>query len=248
MEKEGTRINKYLALRGKWSRREIDHMIEEGRINVNGKKAMAGMKVSEADTFSLDGKPIFNTITAKKVVLAFNKPRGIVCTSSQKDRAQNIIDFIGYKDRIFPIGRLDKDSEGLILLTNRGELVNLVNKSSGAHGKEYLVKCKFPLTENFLKNMASGVKIEVPLHSGFKFVKTRKCHVKRKDSFSFYITLCEGYNRQIRRMCEALSNNAQTIKRVRIMNIRLGLLKEGSYRLVLGDELKEFEKELGFKN
>lgn len=219
-------------------------MILEGRVLINGFPASPGMGVSLEDEVIVDGKKI-SSLDEEKVLLAFNKPRGIVCTSSYKDRAPNIIDYINYKSRIFPIGRLDKDSEGLILLTNCGELVNKVNKKAGHHEKEYLVRCAVPLSDEFLKRIASGVDIEIPYRDGkYRKVRTSRCKVKKRDRVSFYMTICEGYNRQIRRMCRALGNRADTIKRIRIMNIRLGELEEGEYRHVEGHELRNFEKEL----
>lgn len=239
------RINKYIAESGLWSRREADRMIASGRVMVNKKFAQPGLLVSGLDEILVDGRPL-NISPKEKVLIAFNKPRGIVCSASAKDRAENVIDFIDYGERIFYIGRLDKDSQGLLLLTNRGELVNLVNKLEGAHEKEYLVSCVYPLSDDFLKKMEGPMMIEVPDRAGLmKKVRIEKCRVKRKNNFSFYITLYQGYNRQIRRMCEALGNKVDTIKRIRVMNIRLGTLAPGKYRLVTGRELKEFEKELG---
>lgn len=246
MTNEYVRINKYLAGRGICSRRNADSMILKGKVYINGEKAYPGMKVSPGDEVTLDGRPLDSCGQAEKVLIAFNKPRGIVCTSSEKDRAPNIVDYIGYKSLIFPVGRLDKDSRGLILLTNRGELVNLINRSSEDHEKEYLVCLKEAVTDGFLKKLAAGVEIELPQRDGnTKKIKTKKCLVRKKGKSSFYITLHEGKNRQIRRMCLALGNHVDTIKRLRIMNIRLGSLKEGCYRIVKGRELANFEKELG---
>lgn len=239
------RINRYLAERGLCSRREADRLVCSGKVTVNGKVASIGMRICDFDDICVEGKSVKKD-HIERIVIAFNKPRGIVCTSSDKDGAQNIIDFIGYGERIFPIGRLDKDSEGLILLTNRGELVNLVNKSSGLHEKEYLVSCCSPVSDGFLRKMEGPLDILVPVRGGvMKKVKTMMCPVKRKNGFSFYITLKEGYNRQIRRMCETLHNKADTIKRIRVMNIHLGDLAPGKYRLITGSELKKFERELG---
>lgn len=238
------RINRFLSQKGLCSRREADRLILEGRVLVNGSPVRLGMEISPEDEILVDGKGI-NPLDEERVLLAFNKPRGMVCTSSDKDQAPNIIDYIDYKSRIFTIGRLDKDSQGLILLTNRGELVNKVNKKAGHHEKEYFVRCLIPIGDEFLKKMASGVEIEVPSRTGgVRKVKTGKCKVQKKDRFSFFITICEGYNRQIRRMCQALGNKADIIKRIRIMNIRLGKLEEGKYRHIEGRELENFEKEL----
>lgn len=262
------RINKLLSEMGVCSRREADRLLIEGRVSVNGKPAGPGLKVSERAEVEIDGKSVMNR--PKPVVLAFNKPRGIVCTESDNDRAPNIIDFIGYKDRIFTIGRLDKDSEGLILLTNRGELVNLVNRASLSHEKEYVVRCTHRLTDGFLKKMAGGVEIKLPQRESaersdrseksrfkknentqkksFKLVKTRPCRVRRIDDHTFDIVLTQGLNRQIRRMTSALGNDVERLRRIRVMNIELGDLKEGQYREVSGRELKELEVLAGIRH
>ncbi len=251
------RINKLLSEMGICSRRQADKLLSEGRIRVNGRPAGPGVKAGRNAKIEIDGK-LAEGCKAKPVVLAFNKPRGIVCTESEKDRAPNIIDYIGYKDRIYTIGRLDKDSEGLILLTNRGELVNLINKESHGHEKEYVVRCTDRLTEGFLKKLGKGVEIKVPVRKTtadcsekedlFKIIRTKSCKVRKIDDYSYDIILTQGLNRQIRRMTKALGNNVERLKRVRVMNIELGSLKEGEYRTINGSELKELERLAGLKH
>lgn len=265
---EAIRINKFLSERGICSRREADRFIESGRVLVNGKACEPGHKVDDRDNITVNGKSISSSDVTAPELIAFYKPRGIVCTSSDKDRAQNIIDYIGYKTRLFPIGRLDKDSEGLILLTNRGELVNLINKARYGHEKEYIVRCERRLTDGFLKKLAQGVEIRIPVEerrqaaadsgsghrrhyaSGnaekeYRLVMTKPCRVVQIDDHTFDIVLTQGLNRQIRRMCSALGNKVQRLKRIRVMNIKLGDLREGRYRQINGRELKELEKLLG---
>ncbi len=255
---DGIRINKYLSGNGICSRREADRLIEEGRVSINGLLAESGMKVSDGDTVTLDGRAIARKSETEKELIAFYKPKGIVCTSTGNDRAENIIDYIGYDKRIFPIGRLDKDSEGLILLTNMGELVNSVNRSVFSHEKEYVVQCERRISEGFLKKMSEGVTIKLPIRkkktavfngtkrhvpayeNEYELVTTKPCRVKKLSQDTFSIVLTQGMNRQIRRMCSAMGNPVKELKRVRVMNIRLGSLKEGEYRRVEGAELEEF--------
>ena len=251
------RINKLLSEMGICSRRQADKLLKEERIKINGRLAEPGAKAGKNAKIEIDGKPV-GEYRAEPVVLAFNKPRGIVCTESEKDRAPSIIEYIGYKDRIYTIGRLDKDSEGLILLTNRGELVNLINKESQAHEKEYVVRCTDRLTEGFLKKLGKGVEIKVPVRKtitdklkkddAFKLIRTKSCRVRKIDDYSYNIILTQGLNRQIRRMTKALGNNVERLRRIRVMNIELGGLKEGEYRIINGAELKELERLTGLKH
>ena len=235
------RINKLLSLLGICSRREADRLIEEGRIELNGRPLLPGDKVSPGDRLFLDGKEIDLEMSSEPVLLAFNKPRGLVCTSSDKDRAPNIIDYIGYPTHIYPIGRLDKDSEGLILLTNMGELVNSINKRAGGHEKEYEVELDRDIDERFIKRLRSGVMIEVPdrgrVRAGCKYAE-------RTGKNRLRIILTEGMNRQIRRMCGALGAKVIRLRRIRVMNIHLGSLRPGEYRRVEGAELAELLKEV----
>jgi 23S rRNA pseudouridine2604 synthase len=213
------RLNKYISETGVCSRREADKWIDAGRVTCNGQLAALGTRVVEGDEVCIDGKPI----GAKKqqIYIALNKPVGVTCTT-EAHIEENIIDLVGYPERIFPIGRLDKDSEGLILLTNDGDIVNEILRSENNHEKEYLVTVDRPITDLSLQMMASGVKIMGEL--------TKPCRVSRIDRESFRMILTQGLNRQIRRMCSALGYKAQRLKRVRIMNIHLGALGPGQWR------------------
>ena len=242
---DGIRINKYLSEHGICSRREADRLLAEGKILVNGIPAAVGQRILPGDTVEADGKEIREEERDKAVILAFHKPRGVVCTSSDRDRAPNIIDYIAYPARIYPVGRLDKDSTGLILLTNIGEISDRISRARGHHEKEYIVRCRKRVTDVFLKRMAEGVRIEVPdAKSGsgeknMRSVITRKCRVGRVNEDTFRIILTQGYNRQIRRMCRALGNEVEDLKRIRIMNIELGTLPEGRYRLLTPEETEK---------
>ncbi len=250
MDSEFIRINRFLSDMGVCSRREADRLIDEGRVLVDGAPAVCGMRIARGQRVLVDGREISPSKKGRPVLIAFNKPRGIVCSSSRADRAVNIIEYINYPQRIFPIGRLDKDSQGLILLTNRGELVNLINKQRYGHEKEYLVTCKRAVPDEFLEKLSRGVRIKIPVDSGdracgektFEERLTRPCKVYRTGKRSFGIILTQGYNRQIRRMCAALGNQVDTLKRVRIMNIELLGLPEGKYREISGHELQELEE------
>lgn len=221
------RLNKRLSEAGVCSRREADRLIESGMVLVDGRIAVMGMKVLPGQKIVCDGREIIEDDTP--VLLAVNKPRGIVCTTSDKDRAQNIVEFLNYPIRIYPVGRLDKESEGLILMTNQGELVNKILKSRYGHEKEYLVTVDRPLTEHFMNQMRKGVSILDTI--------TKPCEVEKTGDTSFRIVLTQGLNRQIRRMCETLGYRVRTLKRVRIMNIELGTLKTGMYRQVTKEEM-----------
>lgn len=220
------RLNKYISETGVCSRREADKWIEAGRVTCNGKPAALGTQVQDGDEVRIDGE----LIGAKKtqIYIALNKPVGITCTTEGHIEG-NIIDFVGYPERIFPIGRLDKDSQGLILLTNNGDIVNEILRSENNHEKEYIVKVDRPITDLSLRMMASGVKIMGRL--------TKPCKVSRIDPESFRIILTQGLNRQIRRMCSALGYKVRQLQRVRIMNIHLGALKAGQWRHLTDREL-----------
>lgn len=251
---EEIRLNKFLSEMGVCSRREADRFVESGRVQVNGKPAELGQKIRETDEITLDGKPVAAEQKDKPVLIAFNKPRGIVCTTSAKDRATNIIEYINYPVRIFPIGRLDKDSEGIILLTNQGDLVNKINRQRYGHEKEYVVRCKKKLTKTFLTKMSQGVEILIPVIDAsdkdkkkargreYVTVTTRPCQVTQLDDHSFDIILTQGLNRQIRRMCDALGNYVDRLKRIRVMNIELSDLPEGQWRDVTEEELAELNR------
>lgn len=236
-QKEGIRLNKMLSESGVCSRREADRLVEAGRVFVDGKKAVAGMRVLPGQKVICDGKEAGGR--DKPVLLAVNKPRGIVCTTSDRDRAENIVDFLKYPVRVYPVGRLDKDSEGLLLMTNQGALVNDILKSRNGHEKEYLVTVDKPVTDDFLKKMGQGVAILDTV--------TKPCRVEKAGEKSFRIILTQGLNRQIRRMCEALGYQVKTLKRTRIMNIELGNLKTGEHREISKKELAVLKKTLADK-
>ena len=232
---EAVRINKYLSEAGVCSRRGADRLIEEGRVSVNGTLAFLGSVVKNSDEVRVDGNLVKPVI--KKVLIAFNKPRGIVCTTADpKSKDVNIIEYINYSERIFPVGRLDKDSEGLILLSNDGDLSNKIMKARNFHEKEYEVEVDKPFDDEFLKRMSEGVPILDTV--------TRKCTLKRTGETSFNIILTQGLNRQIRRMCEYFGYKVVRLKRIRIMNIKLGNLKSGTYRNITDKEYDELIKGL----
>lgn len=221
------RLNKYISESGVASRREADSWIAAGRVTVNGKTAGLGTQVAEGDRVEVDGRALPER--RRDIYLALNKPRGITCTT-ERDVAGNIVDFVGHRERIFPIGRLDKDSEGLILLTNNGDIVNEILRAEHGHEKEYLVTVERPVTESFLSMMAAGVRIGGE--------KTRPALVTRTGPATFRIVLTQGLNRQIRRMCSALGFRVQSLKRVRIMHIRLGSLATGAWRDLTDAEIR----------
>ena len=232
---EAVRINKYLSEAGVCSRRGADRLIEEGRVSVNGTLAFLGSVVKNSDEVRVDGNLVKSVI--KKVLIAFNKPRGIVCTTADpKSKDVNIIEYINYSERIFPVGRLDKDSEGLILLSNDGDLSNKIMKARNFHEKEYEVEVDRPFDDEFLKKMSEGVPILDTI--------TRKCTLKHTGKTSFNIILTQGLNRQIRRMCEYFGYKVLKLKRIRIMNIKLGNLKSGTYRNITDKEYDELIKGL----
>ena len=230
---ELTRINKYLSEIGYCSRRAADKLIEEGRVTINGEVPEMGTKISEEDQVRINGKLVSQPRKKKMVYLAFNKPAGIVCTTDTKREKNNIIDYINYPTRIFPIGRLDKPSEGLIFLTNDGDIVNKILRARNKHEKEYEVTVHKPVTKEFVQAMSTGVPILDTV--------TRKCFVKQTDKKKFKITLTQGLNRQIRRMCEELEYDVKKLKRVRIMNIKLDI-PVGTYRDFTVKELNQINQ------
>ena len=230
---ESTRINKYLSEIGFCSRREADKLIEQGRITINGEGPEMGTKISEEDEVRVNGKLVSQPKNKKMIYLAFNKPAGIVCTTDTKREKNNIIDYINYPTRIFPIGRLDKPSEGLIFLTNDGDIVNKILRARNKHEKEYEVTVHKPVTKEFIQAMSIGVPILDTV--------TRKCFVKQMDKKKFKIILTQGLNRQIRRMCEYLEYDVKKLKRVRIMNIKLDI-PVGTYRDFTAKELNQINQ------
>ena len=231
-EAKKTRINKYLSEVGYCSRRAADKLIDQGRVTVNGSVPEMGTKISAGDDVRVDGKAISKS-DEKPVYLAFNKPVGIVCTTDTRVEKDNIIDFIGYPKRIFPIGRLDKPSEGLIFLTDDGDIVNKILRARNQHEKEYLVTVDRPINEDFLEKMRNGVPILDTV--------TRKCQVEQVGPREFRIILTQGLNRQIRRMCEYLDYRVERLKRIRIMNVKLDL-PVGQWRDLTDSELVEINK------
>lgn len=225
------RLNKYIAESGLCSRREADSLLAQGRVLVDGVPAQVGQRVSSGQTVTVDGKPVVPL--DEPVYLALHKPTGIICTSD-RTRDDNIIDYIGYPKRIFTIGRLDRDSEGMILLTNDGDIVNKVLRGQNRHEKEYRVTVDKPLTPDFLKNMAEGVPILDTV--------TRPCTVFQEHPRVFRIVLTQGLNRQIRRMCEALGYSVERLVRLRVMHINLGKLPYGQYRLLTHHEVAELHR------
>mgnify|MGYP006144646149 FL=1 len=232
MDNKGTRINKFLSEVGYCSRRQADGLIEQGRIYVNKKPAKMGMKVSEDDMIEVDGEKI-NQSKKKKIFIALNKPKGVVCTTNAGVEENNIIDFLNFPERVFPIGRLDKSTTGLILLTNDGETANKILKTANDNEKEYLVKVNRPIPLSVLKEMSEGVPI---LNK-----KTKKCVVEKIKTNQFKIILTQGLNRQIRRMCDYFDYKVVSLQRIRIMNIKLDI-PEGKYRMLTDNEIKLLRK------
>lgn len=225
------RLNKYLSEAGVCSRREADRLIEGGKVSVNGKAAEPGMKVGDSDVITVDGKRVAGR--EKKVVLAFYKPVGVVCTEKDRHAQVTIRDVFDYPVRVTYAGRLDKDSEGLLLMTNDGELINNLMRAANFHEKEYLVRVNKPMSREFIKKMSEGV-----LLKELK-IRTRPCFVKEEGKYLFRIILTQGINRQLRRMCKELGYDVVSIRRVRVANVLLGEMKPGEVRPVAGAELKE---------
>jgi 23S rRNA pseudouridine2604 synthase len=234
MEISLTRINKYLSEIGYCSRREADKLIAAGRVTINGKVPEMGTKIAPDDVVAVDGT-ILKDKKDSFVYLAFNKPIGIVCTTDTRVEKDNIIDFINYPKRIFPIGRLDKPSEGLILLTDDGDIVNKILRASNNHEKEYIVTVDKSISQTFIKHMSQGIYLEELK------ITTKKCKVEKLGTYEFKIILTQGLNRQIRRMCEYLNYEVQTLKRVRIMNIKLDV-PVGKYRELSKEEFNELNQ------
>ena len=228
-EKQSTRINKYLSEVGYCSRREADRLIEQGKVTINGKVPEIGTKITPGDEVRVNGKKI-TTPKDPHVYIAFNKPVGIVCTTDTKGEKNNIIDYINHPKRIFHIGRLDKDSQGLILLTSDGDIVNKILRAGNNHEKEYIVSVDRPITAEFIRRMGNGIQILDTI--------TKKCEVKKVNQFTFNIILTQGLNRQIRRMCQYLGYNVTSLNRIRIMNIRLNT-PIGKWENIPPKQLKE---------
>ena len=234
---EGVRLNKFLSEAGTASRRGSDRIIEEGRVTIDGRTAVLGDKVFPENKVCVDGKEVKRV--TEDIILAFYKPMGITSTSDRND-ADNVIDFIGYPKRIFSIGRLDKDSEGLLLMTNNGDLADKIMRSRNEHEKEYIVRVSKDLTKEFLNKMSDGVILDDGR-------LTKKCLVEATGPREFRIILKQGLNRQIRRMCDQLGNEVKNLKRIRVVNITLGDLKEGRYRDISKREREELYRQLGLK-
>ena len=232
-ENKGVRLNKYISDAGHCSRREADRWIDEGRVYIDGRKGTLGDRVLPGMKVTIQGERV--KAQHKNVYIVLNKPVGIVCTTDKRE-PMNVVDFVDHDRRIYPIGRLDKDSEGLLLMTSDGDIVNRILRAAGRHEKEYQVTVDKPITTEFLTKMASGVKI--------LGTTTLPCQIKKTGEKAFTIILTQGLNRQIRRMCETLGYRVRTLKRVRIMNIHLGNLKLGQWRNLTPFEMKELMRRL----
>lgn len=224
------RLNKYITDAGYCSRREADKYIEQGRVMVNGEVAVLGAMVSDVDMVEVDGEKVGGKKAKRPVYIILNKPVGVTCTCDQTDKT-NIIDFIGYKERIFPVGRLDKDSEGLIILTNDGDIVNKILRAGNNNPKEYIVTVNKPVTQGFLDRMSNGVRI--------LGVTTKPCKIYRKNDTTFIIHLTQGLNRQIRRMCQALDYKVVSLKRIKVINVSLDNLETGRWRHFTPEEVRD---------
>lgn len=229
--RDEVRLNKYISETGFCSRREADKLIEQRRVKIDGVVATTGMKVSKGQSVSIDGKSL--KVENEHVYIALNKPVGITCTTESKVKG-NIVDFMNHEKRIFPIGRLDKDSQGLIFMTNDGDIVNKILRAGNNHEKEYVVTVNKPITDEFIKGMSNGVPILGTI--------TKKCLVKKEGKYAFRIILTQGLNRQIRRMCEYFGYEVKKLERLRIMNVSLGNLKIGSWRYLTKKELAEINR------
>ncbi|MDO5382036.1 MAG: pseudouridine synthase [Eubacteriales bacterium] len=232
------RINKYLSAQGICSRREADRLLTEGKILVDGVVATMGQQVDSSNVIVVDGNTV-NNGTVEDILIAFNKPVGIVCTTTDKQGKNNIVDYIGFDKRIYPMGRLDKESDGLILLTNNGEIMDNVLRSVNGHEKEYIVTVDKKIDNSFVKAMKKGVYLTELDRT------TKPCKVYKEASNTFRIILTQGLNRQIRRMCEELGYRVEKLTRIRIMNITLGDLKVGEYRIVDGEEKRKLYEQAG---
>jgi 23S rRNA pseudouridine2604 synthase len=228
---ESTSLNKYISETGICSRREADKFIESGRVTLNGVIAVKGNRVTEGDVVLLNGKPLRSN--PKRIYIAFHKPRGLTCTTDLRDKS-NVVSYINHTQRIFPIGRLDKDSEGLIFLTNDGDIVNKILRSRNGHEKEYIVVVDKPLAPDFVRRMSNGIPI--------LGTTTKQCAVEKKGQSTFRIILTQGLNRQIRRMCEYMGYEVKKLKRIRIMSMKLDDLAVGKWRYFTETEMKEIEE------
>ena len=234
---EMIRINKYLSEKGICSRREADELVEAGEVTVNGVPALMGQRITGDEEIAVKGVPVSHR-QVKPVLIAVNKPRGIVCTTAEFPGEQNIVDLVDYPTRLYPVGRLDKSSEGLILMTNQGELVNQILKSTNDHEKEYVVQTHEQVTEELLSRLRQGVYLEDLDQT------TKPCRCMKTGNREFHIILTQGLNRQIRRMCEAVGLHVENLRRIRIMNISLGNLPQGKYRNISGSEYERLLKDL----
>lgn len=234
MENQGKRLNKFVADSGYCSRREADRLIAEGRVQVDGRPGALGDRVLPGMRVTVDGQSLSGR--GEKVYIALNKPAGIVCTTDPRE-PMNVVDYLDYPIRIFPVGRLDKESEGLLLMTSDGEIINRILRAAGGHEKEYEVEIDRPVTKEFVEKMSAGVPILDTV--------TLPCRVRRTGEKSFNIILVQGLNRQIRRMCEALGCNVVRLRRIRIMNVRLGAMRPGQWRELSEEELSGLMERLG---
>lgn len=237
MNEEAIRLNKYLSEKGICSRREADRLIENGEVLIDGAVAEMGQKVLHGQKVEVKGQKVKDE-SEEQILLLVNKPKGIICTSSEKEHP-NIIEFLNYKTRIYPIGRLDKDSRGLLLMTNQGDLVNKIMRARNYHEKEYIVTVDKEITSDFISRMKSGIYLKELDET------TRPCKVKKISKNTFSIILTQGLNRQIRRMCEACGYRVRDLQRIRIMNLKIDGIKEGSYRKIDKDELNKLLRMLG---
>ena len=234
MENQGKRLNKFVADSGYCSRREADRLIVEGRVQVDGRPGALGDRVLPGMRVTVDGQSLSGR--GEKVYIALNKPAGVVCTTDPRE-PMNVVDYLDYPIRIFPVGRLDKDSEGLLLMTSDDEIINRILRAAGGHEKEYEVEIDRPVTKDFVEKMSAGVPILDTV--------TLPCRVRRTGERSFNIILVQGLNRQIRRMCEALGCNVVRLRRIRIMNIRRGAMRPGQWRELSEEELSGLMERLG---
>ena len=228
---ESTNLNKFISATGICSRREAERLITGGRVTINGKPTQLGNRVFDGDVVKIDGKPL--KAKPKTIYIALHKPVGIVCTTDSKEK-KNIVKFVGYPERLFPIGRLDKPSEGLIFLTNDGDIVNKILRAGNNHEKEYIVSVDKPINEQFVNRMSNGIPILGTV--------TKKCTVEKLSATTFKIILTQGLNRQIRRMCEYLGYEVTKLKRTRIMNVSLGNLKNGAWRELTNQEMNKINE------
>lgn len=233
MEDQSISLNKYISQTGICSRREADQWISAGRVRINGEPTQKGNRVFPGDKVTIDGQPLQEK--PQSIYLAFHKPVGVTCTTDRRDK-DNIIDFLQYPSRIFPIGRLDKASSGLIFLTNDGDIVNEILREENQHEKEYIVKVNRPISKRFVERMSQGIPI--------LGTKTKRCVVEKQSKFVFRIILTQGLNRQIRRMCEFLDYKVVSLKRVRIMQVHLGKLDVGKWRYLSQQEMQQIQRQI----